>query len=70
MMLQLTAVQVHSSLQERQVHLLGRYTVASRLEPPYTLRPTRGVPVELSGCTRDVPGRTRDHGTRLLRHIS
>ena len=66
MMLQLTAVQVHSSLQERQVHLLGRYTVESRLEPPFTLRPTRrGVPVQLSGCTRDVPGRTRDHGTRL-----
>ena len=40
-----TAVQVHSSLQERQVHVLGRYTVESRLEPPYTLRPTRrGVP--------------------------
>ena len=66
MMLQLTAVQVHSSLQERQVHLLGRYTVESRLEPPYTLRPTRrGVPVQLRGCTRDDPGRTRDHGTRL-----
>ena len=66
MMLQLTSVQVHSSLQERQVHLLGRYTVESRLEPPYTLRLTRrGVPVQLSGCTRDVPGRTRDHGTRL-----
>ena len=63
MMLQL---QVHSSLQERQVHVLGRYTVKSRLEPPYTLRPTRrGVPVQLRGCTRDVPGRTRDHGPRL-----
>ena len=53
------AVQVHSSLQERQVHVLGRYTIKSRLEPPYTLRlATRGFPVQLRGCTRDVPGRT------------